>query len=263
MGSCLSRRSVFGLLPATFALPSFALADQTQDGPWAEYPQQNPKLVQEMVGASHGNIERVKELIAISPNLVKATYDWGYGDWESPIGAASHVGNHDIIKLLLDNGARPDLFTFAAMGNVAALKAMIEANPGMQKTLGPHGITLLVHARIGGEVAKPALEYLTSLGDAGLSPTNLPLTDAEKDAYVGTYKYGIGPTEAFVVEINKAKNLTIKREGGMARSMNRVEDHAFNVSGAPHLRIRFTLKEGKAQTMVIHDAAPVLTGVRA
>ncbi|HLO98237.1 MAG TPA: hypothetical protein VK171_06555 [Fimbriimonas sp.] len=269
MQSQLSRRGVFGLLPAAFALPAFADAQgtptstQASGALWPEFPAQNPKLVFEMIGAAHGNLDKVKELVAISPNLAKATYDWGYGDWESAIGAAAHVGSHDIIKVLLDNGARPDIFTFATMGNVAALKAMIEANPGIQKTFGPHGITLLTHARIGGEPAKAALEYLTSLGDAGNAATNLPITDAEKEKYLGTYKFGAAPNDQFVVSLNRNKALVMTREGTIGRSLQRVEEHAFAVAAAPHLRIRFKVEGEKAVSLTIHEPTPIVTALRA
>ena len=36
---------------------------------------------------------RVKELVGRQPALAKATWDWGFGDWETSLGAASHVGH--------------------------------------------------------------------------------------------------------------------------------------------------------------------------
>jgi hypothetical protein len=49
-----------------------------------------------MVGASHGNLARVNELVLAHPALANAAWDWGFGDWETAIGAASHVGNKQI-----------------------------------------------------------------------------------------------------------------------------------------------------------------------
>ena len=85
------------------------------------FPSHPPELAREMVGVSHGNIARVKELLAERPSLAKAVWDWGFGDWETALGAASHVGNREIAELLLAHGARPDLFTAAMMGESAAI----------------------------------------------------------------------------------------------------------------------------------------------
>ncbi len=102
-----------------------------------------------MVAVSHGNVARVKELLAASPALAKAAWDWGYGDWESALGAASHVGNREIAALLLTNGAHPTIFSAAMLGQLDVVKAFIAASPGVQKTYGPHGISLLAHAKNG------------------------------------------------------------------------------------------------------------------
>lgn len=46
-------------------------------------------LVQEFVGNAHGNFARVKEMLEQEPALVNATWDWGGGDFETALGAAS------------------------------------------------------------------------------------------------------------------------------------------------------------------------------
>src|SRR5437762_14165261 len=77
------------------------------------FPSQPRELVEEMVVVAHGNVARVKELVGRQPTLAKATFDWGFGDWETALGAASHVGNRDIAELLLSNGAHPTIFSAA------------------------------------------------------------------------------------------------------------------------------------------------------
>ena len=95
------------------------------------YPRQPAALAREMVGASHVNVKRVKELLAQRPALVNASWDWGFGDWETALGAASHVGNKEIAELLLAGGAAPTMFSAAMLGQTAVLKAMIAARPGV------------------------------------------------------------------------------------------------------------------------------------
>ena len=129
-------------------------------------PQQDPALVKDAVGASHGNFARIRELVEKQPAMARASIDWGFGDWETCIDAAAHVGNKPIADFLLTNGARPTIFSAAMMGQLDAVKAFIAARPGIQKTLGPHGITLMSHAKAGGPDAAAVVQYLATLGDA-------------------------------------------------------------------------------------------------
>src|SRR5512134_2437591 len=89
------------------------------------FPAQDPAVVREMVGVSHGNVGRVRELLAERPALANAAWDWGCGDWESALGAASHVGNREIAGLLLASGARPTLFSAAMLGQLEVVRALV------------------------------------------------------------------------------------------------------------------------------------------
>ena len=117
-------------------------------------------LVQDFVGNAHGNLDRVKELLALEPALINSGWDWGGGDFETALGAAAHMGRRDIALYLLDNGARLDLFAAAMLGNLDIVRSTIEAFPEAIHVLGPHGIPLIVHAQAGGKEAAPVYEYL-------------------------------------------------------------------------------------------------------
>ncbi len=127
-----------------------------------EKPALDSKLVQEFVGNAHGNFARVKEMLEAEPALVNATWDWGGGEFETALGAASHMGNKQIANYLLEHGARLDIFAAAMLGNLAVVKAALEAYPEAVNTPGPHGIPLEVHAEAGGTDAKAVLDYLDS-----------------------------------------------------------------------------------------------------
>ncbi len=120
-------------------------------------------LVQEFVGVAHGNLEAVKELLAREPALINAAWDWGGGDWETALGAASHMGQREIAEFLLARGARIDLFAAAMLGKLDFVKAAMTTFPNALNVAGPHGISLIVHAEAGGEDAKAVLEFLNSL----------------------------------------------------------------------------------------------------
>ena len=121
------------------------------------------KLVQEFVGNAHGDLNRVKELLAQEPALINASWDWGGGDFETALGAAAHMGRSDIVEYLLNHGARLDLFAAAMLGQLDIVKAALAAFPGAIHTPGPHGIPLIAHAKAGGDEAKEVFEYLMTL----------------------------------------------------------------------------------------------------
>lgn len=121
-------------------------------------------LVGEFVAKSHGDLDRVKELLAQEPALVNATWDWGGGDFETALGAAGHMGRKDIANYLLDHGARIDIFVAAMLGKLEIVKAALGAFPEAKEIPGPHGISLIVHAKAGGDEAQAVVDFLSSLG---------------------------------------------------------------------------------------------------
>ncbi len=103
--------------------------------------------VQEFVGNAHGDLEAVRAALGADPTLANAAWDWGDGDWESALGAASHMHRRDIAELLLAHGARLDVFAAAMLGHVEVVQAVLEAHPEMRDAKGPHGIPLAAHAQ--------------------------------------------------------------------------------------------------------------------
>gem|GEM_PF-134405 len=128
----------------------------------------DPGLVMEFVGNAHGDLDCVKQLLAQEPALVNAAWDWGGGDWETGLGAASHMGRRDIALFLLGQGARIDLFAAAMLGRLEIVSATLDAFPEALHTSGPHGIPLLAHAQAGGDEAAAVVEFLKALVGAGL-----------------------------------------------------------------------------------------------
>ena len=73
-------------------------------------PPLDKKLVQEFVGAGHRDMEKVKSLLEEHPTLLNAAHDWKFGDFETCLGAASHVGYKDLASFLIDQGAQANIF---------------------------------------------------------------------------------------------------------------------------------------------------------
>ncbi len=125
-----------------------------------------PTLVQEFVRKAHADLPATKAMLVEQPALLNATWDWGGGDFEMGIGGAGHMGNREIAEFLIGQGARLDIFVAAMLGKIDIVRALVTTWPSLLQSKGPHGITLMRHARAGGEPAKPVVDYLTSLGAA-------------------------------------------------------------------------------------------------
>jgi hypothetical protein len=114
--------------------------------------------VQEFVGNAHGDLDAVRAALDVEPTLANCAWNWGNGDWESPIGAAAHMGRRDIAELLIEHGARVDIFAAAMLDGVDAVRALLSLY--REEPVGPHGIPLRAHAE-----AADAQRVLQLLGD--------------------------------------------------------------------------------------------------
>lgn len=64
----------------------------------------------------------------------------------SPRATQSEGSPSSTAEVLIEHGARPNLFTFAMMGDLRVVRALVDAHPGIRGLHGPHGLTLLHHA---------------------------------------------------------------------------------------------------------------------
>jgi hypothetical protein len=130
-------------------------------------PQLDSAKVQAFVASAHGDLDVVRSLLEDEPTLVNAAWDWGGGDWETGLGAAAHMGRRQIALYLLEHGARLDLFAAAMLGYFEVVTAILSDFPEMREALGPHGIPLVEHARVGGADARAVLELLEATEVSG------------------------------------------------------------------------------------------------
>jgi len=222
---------------------------------WPNFQQQDHALVREVVGASHRSLERVTELVTAHPALVNATHDWGFGDWETALGAASHVGNREVATFLLARGARLDIFAAAMLGFTDVVKAMLAALPDLARTRGPHGITLLAHARAGEHA--PTIAYLEACEGAG-GPEVAASEPVAAAPYVGTYTGEVGE---IAVSEGRLGLMFQTRDQGSIR-LTPTGEHTFHPAGAPNVRIVFTVVDGAATRVEVVEADWVVSAVR-
>jgi hypothetical protein len=145
-------------------LPQLLKGQQTQQ---MVKPQKGPpldkELVREFVIVAHKDFDKVKSMLQENPDLLNASLNLKDWDWEDAIGAAGHMGFRDMALYLLEQGARPTICVAAMLGNLDVVKTFITTFPQMKNSVGPHNITLIDHAKAGGEEAKPVVEYLLSI----------------------------------------------------------------------------------------------------
>ena len=135
----------------------------------AQPPAQEPApfpldLVKEFVIAGHGDFPKVQAMLKEHPNLIYSKYDWGNGDFEAAIEGAGHVGNKEIANHLLDAGSRVTLYILTMLGRTELVKPILEAYPQLITAKGPHGFTLLHHAKVGGKDAEQLYSWLQEKG---------------------------------------------------------------------------------------------------
>lgn len=114
---------------------------------------------------------------------------------------------------------------------------------------------------MGGDAARPVLEFLQSLKDAD-SESPVPLKDTEANALAGTYQFGTDDTHE--VEVNAdmkmyagkmytyPPQLNWTRKGTMTRALFHLGNFTFYPTGAPAVRIRFAV-DRDGVNMTVND----------
>ena len=277
----LIKSGMFGMLAAAVpnVLYAKSIMEIREDGPkdpvFHRYPSIDDAIVNEMVSVSHFNFDRVKELVTGRPELARATWDWAFGDWETALGAASHVGRRDIANFLLEHGARPDIFTFAMFGQYEIVKAMIESYPGIEAMDGPHGISLLRHAKAGLRDnygltlteqqivdSNKLIDYLAALGTADKKSMDIEMSKENKQKYLGDYRYGEGETEGFTVKLNMRDNLSLGKLGKSGGALYQKFPNVFSYNGTPSVEVHFNLEDDRVVSLTVVEPDLTLKAVK-
>src|SRR3954471_16305230 len=110
----------------------------------------SPEVVQEFVTSAHGYFPKVQEMLEKEPGLLNEK--WKDFD-ENALEASGHMGRADIMNYLLEKGAPLTVFVAASLGQPEDVAAFMRENPALAaNTPGVHGITLLFHAALSGNV---------------------------------------------------------------------------------------------------------------
>lgn len=104
-------------------------------------------VVNIFVIAAHGDLLKVQAMLAEHPALLHGRAAWQ----ETPMQAASHTGNQEVVRFLLLQGLAMDVFAAAVLGLVDRVREFLDADPGSRDARGAHGIPLLFHAAAAGQ----------------------------------------------------------------------------------------------------------------
>lgn len=166
----MNRKEFIATVP--FSLMGYTIFGRQLSNSSSDLNSIDPGIVKEFVLAGHNDLEKVKSMLNELPNLINVSHDWGNGDFEEAIEGASHLGNVDIAEFLIANGARLNLFTLTMLGKEDLVIPVLKHYPNTIQAIGPHGFTLLHHAKVGGNKAQGIYDYLV---DNGLNVTKVEL----------------------------------------------------------------------------------------
>lgn len=105
--------------------------------------------ISEFVVAAHRDFEETKRIVEAKPLILNCANQRTKGDFETALGGASHMGLQDIAELLVSKGARMDIFNHAFLQHNEIVISLITKYPQLLTSPGPHGFTLLHHAKVG------------------------------------------------------------------------------------------------------------------
>ena len=120
------------------------------------------ELVREFVIAGHGNLEKVRKLLAEKPDLLNAAYAWTETDHETAIQGAAQVGSVPVAAYLLEKGAPLEICTAAMLGRKEEVEKRIREDHKNINSTGAHRIPLLPHAAWSGDLE--LVQYLLRNG---------------------------------------------------------------------------------------------------
>src|SRR5574340_767392 len=118
-----------------------------------------PEQIRDFVVAAHGNLPRVREMLTLHPGLLNARHHWTDTDSETAIQAAAQTGSIPVVEYLLARGAPLEITTAAFLGRKPDVERMLNEDPTLINATGAHGIPLMPHVAMSGNVELAKMLY--------------------------------------------------------------------------------------------------------
>ena len=135
------------------------MADEAKVGKEEEPEVLTPEQIQDFIVAAHGNLPRVREMLILHPGLLNERHYWSETDSETAIQAAAQTGSVPVVEYLLERGAPLEICTAAMLGRKDHVERMLDADPSLISATGAHGIPLMPHAALGGNLELAKMLY--------------------------------------------------------------------------------------------------------
>jgi len=156
-------------------------------------PQPTPELVEEFVIAAHGNLEKVQQMLPQHPELLNIP--WARFN-ETPLAAASHTGRRAIAEYLLAAGAPLTVCCAAMLGRTDDVAAFLAADPALANARGAHGIPILFHTAMSGNLALADLLLAHGGGEGADDALHGAITYGHTDMVVWLLDHGVHNLDA-------------------------------------------------------------------
>ena len=129
------------------------------------------------ISAAHDEPQAAIRMLTRDRQLAGARSSWG----ETAVQAASHLGQHELLRRLIKAGAHPDLFAACALGDRATSRALLpDADPA---ACGVHGLPILHFGVMSGDPGM--LGVLIDYG-VDLNPTGASLSALHSAVAIGS-----------------------------------------------------------------------------
>ena len=179
-------------------------------------------LIDEFVGVSHGDLMRVRELLAIHPSLVGSVATWG----ETPVQAAAQTGRREIVKLLLSAGAPLDICTAAMLGDIESVAGFLSKDPALARATGAHGLPLIYYPACNGrvDIAELVLSHGAQLngGEGVATPLHGAIAFGHVAMVAWLLSHGAAPNG---LDFLQRSPLQAALDGGDAQSASLLREH--------------------------------------
>ncbi len=115
--------------------------------------------IRDFIVAAHGNLPRIREMLVEHPGLLNVRYNGAENDSETAVQAAAQAGSIPVVEYLLAKGAPLEICTAAMLGRRQVVEKMLDDDPSLINAKGAHGIPLMPHAALSGNLDLAKMLY--------------------------------------------------------------------------------------------------------